>query len=150
MGDGRVRSQHSAGVCCITDKVILQVHGFGFCCILHCRQIVGIFFSIGKYGWRSRHSCWCLLNHSLTDSLVVAGLTAYYPSEDGVWLPTWWGNWKWSRTQSSHPMQCNCTCTCTGVGAHTRWPSECSDEERYNNNCLLKVWFTDLTSFTVI
>ena len=31
-------------------------------------------------------------------------------------------------------MQCSCTYTCTGVGAHTGWPSECSAEERYNNN----------------
>ena len=29
-------------------------------------------------------------------------------------LPTWRGNWKRSRTQSSQPMQCTCTCTCTG------------------------------------
>ena len=43
-------------------------------------------------------------------------------------------NWKRSRTQSSHPMQCACTCTCTCVGAHAGWPSECSAEERYNNN----------------
>ena len=54
------------------------------------------------------------------------------PSEDWVRLPTCRGNWKWSRTQSSHPMLCTCTCTCTDVGVHTRWPSECSAEERYN------------------
>ena len=43
-------------------------------------------------------------------------------------------NWKRSRTQSSHPVQCTCECTCSGVGACTRWPSECSAEEHYNNN----------------
>ena len=42
------------------------------------------------------------------------------PSEDRVRLPTWWGNWKWSHTQSSRPMQCTCTRECMGVGAHTR------------------------------
>ena len=34
-------------------------------------------------------------------------------------------------------MLCTCTCSlhdCTGVGAHAAWPSECSTEERYNNN----------------
>ena len=32
--------------------------------------------------------------------------------EVGVRLPTWRGNWKWSHTLSSHPMQCTCTCAC--------------------------------------
>ena len=44
------------------------------------------------------------------------------------------GNWKRSHTQSSHPMDYECTCTCAEVGEHSRWPSECSAEERYNNN----------------
>ena len=36
--------------------------------------------------------------------------TEIKPSEDGVRLPTRRGNWKRSRTQSSHPMPCACTC----------------------------------------
>ena len=49
-------------------------------------------------------------------------------------LPTWRGNWKRPHTQSSHPKDCTYTCTCASVGADTGWPSECSAEERYNNN----------------
>ena len=59
--------------------------------------------------------------------------TEIKPSKDGVRLPTWQSIWKWSRTQSSHPMQCTCTSTYTGVGAHTGRPSACSTEECYNN-----------------
>ena len=54
--------------------------------------------------------------------------------EDGVWLPTQWGNWKQSHTKSSHPMDRTCTCTCTSMGAHTGWPSECSAGECHSNN----------------
>ena len=35
-----------------------------------------------------------------------AAVKPTHPSEDGVWLPTWRGNWKWSHTQSSRPVQC--------------------------------------------
>ena len=46
--------------------------------------------------------------------------------------------------------QCTCTCTCTGVGACTRWPSECSAEECYNNNnnCMcrsIQTWYYDIS-----
>ena len=64
--------------------------------------------------------------------------TEIKPYEDGVRLPTWRSNWKRLHTQSSRSMQWTCTRTCTvhipGVGAHTGWASECSAEERLNNN----------------
>ena len=60
--------------------------------------------------------------------------TGFGSSADGMWLPTWWGHWKWSHMQSSHHMDCTCTCTCTGACVRTGWPSECSAEECYNNS----------------
>ena len=78
---------------------------------------------------------------NLCPTLVFSfSLTLTNLSKDGVRLPTWQGNWKRLLMQSSHPMQCTCTCTCTGVCAHTRWPSECSAEERYNNNNKQQLW----------
>ena len=56
-----------------------------------------------------------------------------------------------SHTQSSHPMDCTWTCTFTGVGPHSGWPSECSDEERYNSTHSywlhsISVYYTEMSS----
>ena len=57
--------------------------------------------------WRNMHTCG---SHAFTH--------IHTPSEDGVWLPTWRGDWIWSHTQCSHPVQCTCICTCAGEGTY--------------------------------
>ena len=49
--------------------------------------------------------------HSRRHCFSHSPQTDIKPSEDRARLPTGRGNWKRSRTQSSHPMQCICTCT---------------------------------------
>ena len=97
--------------------------------------------------WGYSKKLLCLVVWGLSAAMVsswhnkpLSPETEITPSEDGMRLPIGRGNWKRSCTQSSHPMQRTCTCTCTGVGAHSGWPSQCSAEERYNNNFCQRCW----------
>ena len=65
-------------------------------------------------------------------------------SEDGIWLPMWWGSKNWLHMQCSHPVECICPCTL----AYTEWPTECSAEGHYNNTATIE-YIEELIGFIV-